>query len=229
MICKICGNNADTRNGICGNCLGNHTVKIRKKKDFRQSIVAVIVGIVILAGLILFVHSGTFEKTVVKASEVTDELEFEIKIIEQELENTSPLNVRAEARMLEYVNEIRAEKGIGNIREVNELTQIAHASSTFYAQKGEISAKHEIARKYDCANVGGQGTIGVAEVLTQEEVPLLYQINPENVGERFIDSWMGSDAGHREALLNPSYALGGFGVTSSLTVQYASGVFCPIQ
>jgi len=229
MICKICKNNADTRNGICGNCLGNHTVKVRKKKDFRQSIIAVVIGIVILAGLILFVHSGTFEKTIVKASEVTDELESEIKTIEQKSESTPPLNVRAETRMLEYVNEIRAEKGIGNIRQVNELSNIAHVSSSFYEKKGEISAKHEIARKYDCANVGGQGTIGVAEVLAQEEVPLLYQINPESVGEKFIDSWMNSDMGHREALLNPSHALGGFGVASSLTTQYASGVFCPIR
>ena len=156
------------------------------------------------------------------------ELESEIKTIEQELDSTSSLNVRAEARMLEYVNEIRAQNGVGNIKQVNELSQIAHASSSLSVEKGEIH-NHEIGRKYDCSNVGGVRTTGVAEVLTQEEVPLLYQINPENVGERFIDSWMGSDTGHREALLNPSYALGGFGVDSDLTKQYASGVFCPIR
>ncbi|MBT4325942.1 MAG: hypothetical protein HOD60_03400, partial [Candidatus Nitrosopelagicus sp.] len=124
------------------------------------------------------------------------------KTIKHELEPTSPLNVRAEARMLEYVNEIRAQNGVGNIKQVNELSQIAHASSSLSVEKGEIH-NHEIGRKYDCSNVGGARTTGVAEVLTQEEVPLLYQINPENVGERFIDSWMGSDTGHREALLNP--------------------------
>ena len=148
--------------------------------------------------------------------------------VEPKQESASSLNIRAEARMLEYVNEIRAENGVGNIKQVNELSQIAHASSSLSVEKGEIH-NHEIGRKYDCSNVGGARTTGVAEVLTQEEVPLLYQINPENVGERFIDSWMGSDTGHREALLNPSYALGGFGVDSDLTKQYASGVFCPIR
>jgi len=228
MICNVCGENADIRNGVCGNCLSKHTVKSRKKKEFRQSITAIIVGIVIMIGLFSFVSSGAFEKTTEKVSEVTNELESEIKTIKHELEPTSPLNVRAEARMLEYVNEIRAQNGVGNIKQVNELSQIAHASSSLSVEKGEIH-NHEIGRKYDCSNVGGVRTTGVAEVLTQEEVPLLYQINPENVGERFIDSWMGSDTGHREALLNPSYALGGFGVDSDLTKQYASGVFCPIR
>lgn len=143
--------------------------------------------------------------------------------------NSGSLDERAEKRMLEYVNELRAEKGIGKMVLVQELSNIAHISSKENADNNKLDPNHSVARKFDCSRVGGQRTIGVAEVLTVDQGanPVFYQLSPENVGERLVDSWMSSKAGHREFLLNPNYVLVGFGVAPSITDVYGSGVFCP--
>ncbi len=229
MICNRCGEDTVTRNGVCGECLGKNTVKIRMKRESRQSIIAVIVVFVILIGLVSFISSGAFEKTTETVSDVTDELESEIRKIEQEVESLPPLDERAEKRMLEYLNEIREKRGIGKIVLVNELSYVAHVSSKENADNDKLDVNHSLSGKFDCSRIGGQKTTGVQEVLAQDEVPFLYMISPEIVGERFIDTWMDSKKGHKELLLNPSFVLGGFGVAQSITNIYGSGVFCPVR
>ena len=145
--------------------------------------------------------------------------------------NLESLDERAEKRMLEYVNELRAEKGIGKMVFAKELSNIAHISSKISADDNELDSDHSFALKFDCSRIGGHRTSSVAEVLAVDQGANLvfYQLIPEHVGERLIDDWMSSKTGHREALLNPTYVLIGFGVTPSITDVYASGVFCPAR